>query len=113
MGGLPQRLFEGQLDPAVDDLGRQRRSARLTALIAQQAGHALAGETLSPTPDTWPRDAGAAPALDVPWLLAATRAILALPDVLLRAVPVGHNCPQSSAVGGANLELGPFDHAAP
>src|SRR3954447_18430466 len=35
------------------------------------------------------------------------------PDVLLRAVAVGHDRPQSGAVGAAHLKTDPSGHAAP
>jgi hypothetical protein len=60
MGGGARRLGAGQLQNSGDDLCRQRRTARLARLVAQQAFDAFLAKALLPAPDSRATDAGSA-----------------------------------------------------
>jgi hypothetical protein len=109
---LSRRLLERQLDYPVDGGDRQRREAGLASLVAQEAGHALAHEALLPSPDTRLGLAGPARDLDRATSVHGGQDDPGPPNMLLAAVPVGHDRLQPGAVGDRYFYGDPFAHAS-
>ena len=112
MRRLAGRRSERQRHHALDQRRWQRRQARLSGLLAQQASHALAHEPLLPAPYTGLRDPGAAHNFRRAAALGGRQNDPRPPDMFLRAVAIRDNRGQSLAVRGTHLNADPLAHDA-
>jgi hypothetical protein len=92
------------------DFGSKRRNARPAGLIAQQTGHTLGQEALLPPPDRRLARAGAAGEFHRAAALGGQQHNLRPPDMLLPAVPIGHDGAQGQAVRFGEIDRGGFAH---
>ena len=93
-------------------LGGQRRDARRTGLVAQQAGNPFHHIPLLPPPDR--RLAGIRTSHDLCRATALCRQQhdLGAPDVLLRAVPIRHDRRKLPTISRAHFDYNPHTHGA-
>jgi hypothetical protein len=101
----------GQRNHPFGDLAPERRHARGARLVAQKPVDPGGHEPLLPAPDCGLALAGQTHDLDRSATFTRQQHDPGTPDVLLRAVAIGHHRFKANTVGGTHIDADSFAHA--
>jgi len=104
VGPLAGRRRQREIDDALDRLGRQRRFAGRTCLIAQEPVHAFLHEALLPAPDDRLRKAGATNDLQRSAALGGGQDHASARSMLLWCVAIPDDQLQTAAILGSDFD---------